>query len=144
MGHVARLNASNVCRGTTPAAAKLHRHRNYARLSRDNRNSNTPFLNAIAGVIYCLAAMSSPADLHNKSSWSLRPSSVQNVLSLPPKWLHMYEHFITKNASQVSQIESTLRSLTYIIPGSHLRSRPLYPFCSSNIVIPQAASATPK
>ncbi|KAJ9132324.1 Peroxisomal membrane protein PEX16 [Pleurostoma richardsiae] len=29
----------------------------------------------------------------------------------------MYDEFVTKNASQVSQIESALRSLTYIIPG---------------------------
>ncbi|KAI0020701.1 peroxisome membrane protein [Xylariomycetidae sp. FL0641] len=42
---------------------------------------------------------------------------IQNVLALPPKWLHMYADFITKNAHQVSQIESALRSLTYIIPG---------------------------
>ncbi|KAI1339211.1 peroxisome membrane protein [Xylariaceae sp. FL0016] len=42
---------------------------------------------------------------------------IQNVLGLPPKWLHMYSDFITKNAHQVSQIESALRSLTYIIPG---------------------------
>ncbi|KAF2793612.1 peroxisomal membrane protein pex16 [Melanomma pulvis-pyrius CBS 109.77] len=39
------------------------------------------------------------------------------VLSLPPKWLGMYSDFITKNSSAVSQIESALRSLTYIIPG---------------------------
>lgn len=39
------------------------------------------------------------------------------VLSLPPRWLHAYSDFITKNAHQVSQIESALRSLTYIIPG---------------------------
>ncbi|KAL2269349.1 hypothetical protein VTJ83DRAFT_1533 [Remersonia thermophila] len=38
-------------------------------------------------------------------------------MSLPSKWLHMYDDFITKNAHQVAQIESTLRSLTYIIPG---------------------------
>ncbi|KAL2121806.1 hypothetical protein VTJ04DRAFT_2261 [Mycothermus thermophilus] len=38
-------------------------------------------------------------------------------MSLPSKWLHMYDDFITKNAHQVGQIESTLRSLTYIIPG---------------------------
>ncbi|KAF2755525.1 peroxisomal membrane protein pex16 [Pseudovirgaria hyperparasitica] len=38
-------------------------------------------------------------------------------ISLPPKWLGMYGDFITKNASAVSQIESGLRSLTYIIPG---------------------------
>lgn len=36
---------------------------------------------------------------------------------MPPKFLHMYGDFITKNAHQVSQIESALRSLTYIIPG---------------------------
>lgn len=36
---------------------------------------------------------------------------------MPPKWLHMYGDFITKNSHQVSQIESALRSLTYIIPG---------------------------
>ncbi|KAI9803531.1 MAG: hypothetical protein M1825_001874 [Sarcosagium campestre] len=38
-------------------------------------------------------------------------------LTHPPKWLHMYGDFVTKNASSVSQIESALRSLTYIIPG---------------------------
>lgn len=35
-----------------------------------------------------------------------------------PKWLGMYDEFIAKNAGQVSQIESALRSLTYIIPGT--------------------------
>ncbi|KAK8070358.1 Peroxisomal membrane protein pex16 [Apiospora hydei] len=35
----------------------------------------------------------------------------------PPRFLHMYSDFITKNNHQVSQIESALRSLTYIIPG---------------------------
>jgi peroxin-16 len=39
------------------------------------------------------------------------------VLSMPPKWLGMYSDFITKNSSAVTQIESALRSLTYIIPG---------------------------
>ncbi|KAH8883145.1 peroxisome membrane protein [Thozetella sp. PMI_491] len=50
-----------------------------------------------------------------------RPSpartSARNSLFLPPRWLQMYDEFITKNAHQVSQIESALRSLTYIIPG---------------------------
>ncbi|KAF2711220.1 peroxisomal membrane protein pex16 [Pleomassaria siparia CBS 279.74] len=40
-----------------------------------------------------------------------------DVLAMPPKWLGMYSDFITKNSSAVSQIESALRSLTYIIPG---------------------------
>ncbi|KAL1892315.1 hypothetical protein Sste5346_007053 [Sporothrix stenoceras] len=35
----------------------------------------------------------------------------------PAKWLSAYDDFIAKNLGQVSQIESTLRSLTYIIPG---------------------------
>ncbi|KAL7621636.1 hypothetical protein AAE478_008963 [Parahypoxylon ruwenzoriense] len=64
--------------------------------------------------------MSLPADPFKKSraSHSAKPRNpVQSVLSVPPKWLHMYGDFITKNAHQVSQIESALRSLTYIIPG---------------------------
>lgn len=44
-------------------------------------------------------------------------AKVSEALSLPPKWLSQYSEFITKNASAVSQIESALRSLTYIIPG---------------------------
>jgi peroxin-16 len=40
-----------------------------------------------------------------------------DVLSMPVGWLGMYSDFITKNSSAVSQIESALRSLTYIIPG---------------------------
>jgi peroxin-16 len=57
------------------------------------------------------------------------------VLSMPSQWLGMYSDFITKNSSAVTQIESALRSLTYIIPGlsalvsvfAHLanRNRPL-------------------
>jgi peroxin-16 len=42
---------------------------------------------------------------------------IPNLLALPPKWLSMYGTFITKNQSSVTQIESALRSLTYIIPG---------------------------
>ncbi|KAK7428077.1 hypothetical protein QQZ08_005316 [Neonectria magnoliae] len=44
-------------------------------------------------------------------------ASLSSILSMPPQWLSMYDEFITKNAGQVSQIESALRSLTYIIPG---------------------------
>ncbi|CAN8099990.1 unnamed protein product [Discula destructiva] len=62
--------------------------------------------------------MSSPADTNNKTKRSpaLSPN-LRKVLSLPPKWLAKYDDFVTKNASQVSQMESALRSLTYIIPG---------------------------
>ncbi len=45
------------------------------------------------------------------------PSAAKNAVYSPQRWLHMYGDFITKNAHQVSQIESALRSLTYIIPG---------------------------
>lgn len=52
-----------------------------------------------------------------------RPANaVAQVLSLPPRWLALYDDFISKNAGQVSQIESALRSLTYIIPGLSLPS----------------------
>ncbi|KAI3320924.1 peroxisome membrane protein [Xylariaceae sp. AK1471] len=57
--------------------------------------------------------MSLPPDAMRKSA--SRP--IQSLVSMPPKWLHLYSDFITKNAHQVSQIESALRSLTYIIPG---------------------------
>ncbi|KAK8160456.1 peroxisome membrane protein [Phyllosticta citrichinensis] len=57
-------------------------------------------------------------------------SKVSEALSLPPKWLSQYSEFITKNASAVSQIESALRSLTYIIPGrfreSEIASESIY------------------
>ncbi|CAD6499294.1 BgTH12-03414 [Blumeria graminis f. sp. triticale] len=43
-----------------------------------------------------------------------QPSS---ALSLSPKWLQMYDSFITKNQSSITSIESALQSLTYMIPG---------------------------
>ncbi|KAJ4146968.1 hypothetical protein LMH87_001521 [Akanthomyces muscarius] len=53
-----------------------------------------------------------------QSTLPKRPAStIGQILAMPPQWLASYEEFITKNASQVSQIESALRSLTYIIPG---------------------------
>jgi peroxin-16 len=42
---------------------------------------------------------------------------VPAVLLQPSKWLPLYEDFVTKNASSIGQVESALRSLTYIIPG---------------------------
>jgi peroxin-16 len=46
-------------------------------------------------------------------------ASTYNALSMPGKLLGQYDEFIIKNASAVSQIESALRSLTYIIPGKN-------------------------
>ena len=44
------------------------------------------------------------------------PQSLKITLS-PKTWIAQYSSFVQKNASSVSQIESALRSLTYIIPG---------------------------
>ncbi|KAL8977797.1 MAG: hypothetical protein Q9177_006558, partial [Variospora cf. flavescens] len=44
-------------------------------------------------------------------------SRIPATISLPSHWLKSYEDFVTKNASSVTQIESALRSLTYIVPG---------------------------
>ncbi|KAJ5442355.1 Peroxisome membrane protein Pex16 [Penicillium cf. griseofulvum] len=44
------------------------------------------------------------------------------ALLQPSKWLSIYEDFVTKNASSVGQVESALRSLTYIIPGRYRES----------------------
>ncbi|QQK42738.1 Peroxisome membrane protein, Pex16 [Penicillium digitatum] len=44
------------------------------------------------------------------------------VLLQPYKWLSIYEDFVTKNANSVGQVESALRSLTYIIPGRYRES----------------------
>ena len=49
---------------------------------------------------------------------------IKSTMSMPSQWVNMYDDFITKNAHQVSQIESTLRSLTYIIPGTIPPSAP--------------------
>lgn len=66
---------------------------------------------------------------------------VPQALALPPKWLGMYEDFIVKNASAVAQIESALRSLTYIIPGMAFSSTA---FNDNMLTSPQVASANPK
>ncbi|KAL8635348.1 MAG: hypothetical protein Q9226_009364, partial [Calogaya cf. arnoldii] len=43
-------------------------------------------------------------------------SKIPATISLPSHWLKSYEDFVTKNATSVGQIESALRSLTYLIP----------------------------
>ncbi|CAI7661895.1 unnamed protein product [Penicillium bialowiezense] len=47
---------------------------------------------------------------------------IPTALLKPSKWLSIYEDFVTKNASSVGQVESALRSLTYIIPGRYRES----------------------
>ncbi|UNI22208.1 hypothetical protein JDV02_008117 [Purpureocillium takamizusanense] len=63
-----------------------------------------------------MSGMPKPKPPAQQQQKQQRPTAGQ-ILSLPPQWLAMYDDFITKNAGQVSQIESALRSLTYIIPG---------------------------
>lgn len=59
-----------------------------------------------------------PEILRNKKLPKHLQDEPRNFSVPPPnKWLHVYSDFVTKNASSVSQIESALRSLTYIIPG---------------------------
>jgi len=69
------------------------------------------------------------------------------AISMPPKWLGMYSDFITKNASAVSQIESALRSLTYIIPGKTgkyvLRSLYLAPHIPQYRILAAVTPASP-
>ncbi|KAI1915991.1 hypothetical protein LOZ53_000899 [Ophidiomyces ophidiicola] len=45
------------------------------------------------------------------------PSQLAAAFAQPSKLVEMYEEFVTKNSSSVSQIEMALRSLTYMIPG---------------------------
>ena len=56
------------------------------------------------------------------TSQSLRPSA---LLSLPPALLKKYNSLILTNPSTVTQIESTLRSLTYLLPGARLNDSEL-------------------
>ncbi|KAI9689496.1 MAG: Peroxisomal membrane protein pex16 [Bathelium mastoideum] len=56
--------------------------------------------------------MSRAAQLYRQST-----AHFHHALSLLSDSPHLYEEFIAKNASAVSQIEYGLRSLTYIIPG---------------------------
>lgn len=58
------------------------------------------------------------------SDWKSH-SPVSATLLQPSKWLTLYEDFVTKNASSVGQVESALRSLTYIIPGEDRTEAPL-------------------
>ncbi|KAL8829816.1 MAG: hypothetical protein Q9191_001795 [Dirinaria sp. TL-2023a] len=60
---------------------------------------------AIAGSTHAMD------DLYQQAQ-SRIPSSVFS----PRHWIKSYEDFVQKNTSQVSQIESALRSLTYILP----------------------------
>lgn len=57
------------------------------------------------------------------STFSLPPSSLfetsipRQLQEYPAEWLSRYRAFVRANASQVSSVESALRSVTYILPG---------------------------
>jgi len=78
-------------------------------------NLTTPRPNWSSRAFTTLTSSSSPnaqMDSIKKGNWR-----VPTALTLPPRWLNAYGDFITKNQSSVTQIESALRSLTYVIPG---------------------------
>lgn len=90
----------------------------YCRNATDAVDSTAESCPARGLLLIAPAAMApQPSTLPKPGARPSRPSLGQ-ILALPPQWLGMYEEFITKNAGQVSQIESALRSLTYIIPGT--------------------------
>lgn len=62
----------------------------------------------------------------------------------PSKWLALYEDFVTKNSSSVGQVESALRSLTYIIPGECDRTEYYRERVGTLTFIHQDAIANPK
>ncbi|KAM0801133.1 peroxisome membrane protein [Usnea florida] len=45
--------------------------------------------------------------------------------TLPCQWLSTYRSFVRHNASQVTSLESALRSLTYLLPGTRFADHPL-------------------
>lgn len=49
--------------------------------------------------------------------WNMQ-NPIPPIMLQPSKWLSLYEDFVAKNSSSVGHVESTLRSLTYIIPGT--------------------------
>jgi len=58
-----------------------------------------------------------PSSTTPTRSARLQTNIPTTYLQLPSQWLSSYSSFVKANAAQVSQIESALRSLTYIIPG---------------------------
>lgn len=52
-----------------------------------------------------------------KSLYRKAQSHIPAAALSAPSWLRSYEDFVMKNATQVTQIESALRSISYIIPG---------------------------
>lgn len=69
-----------------------------------DRNSPSPAFHAITVIMETVRNIQNP---------------IPAAMLQPSKWLPLYEEFVTKNASSVGQVESALRSLTYIIPGAH-------------------------
>lgn len=49
-------------------------------------------------------------------------------------YLDQYEDFLLKNASQITGIEASLRSLTYILPGNHPYIKTLQSTISLNLL----------
>ena len=59
------------------------------------------------------------------TSFNARLRIPTNYTTLPTQWLTTYQSFVRHNASQVSSLESALRSLTYLLPGTRVADTPL-------------------
>lgn len=59
------------------------------------------------------------------TSFTARLRIPTNYTTLPTQWLTTYQSFVRHNASQVSSLESALRSLTYLLPGTRVADTPL-------------------
>ena len=78
-----------------------------------------------------------PNDASNPNNDSLKPSTGSTTsltdrlripttyTTLPTQWLTTYQSFVRDNASQVSSLESTLRSFTYLIPSTRFADTPI-------------------
>ncbi|KAL9104881.1 MAG: hypothetical protein Q9163_000198 [Psora crenata] len=59
-----------------------------------------------------------PTEHHPTSADAQASSSISSSrIHYPRQWLNSYTNFVQSNAAQVTQLESALRSLVYILPG---------------------------
>lgn len=63
-----------------------------------------------------------------------------DVLKTPLQYARMYPDFVIKNASAINQVETALRSLTYIIPGRFRDSEIASESCKRIWSLPSAAA----
>ena len=82
----------------------------------DPKVASPPSIFAAMAVDHPTSSTAPPTNTTTLST-HLRTHIPISYLTLPSQWLDTYASFVRSNASQVSQLESALRSLQYIIPG---------------------------